>query len=72
MTWRDRLRFHVARRLDALPPSWQLRLARGGPVTRDGLTLDPGLQLLLALRRRRFVRLKTLSPAAPRAEGPAR
>jgi len=66
MTWRDRLRFQVARRLGALPPSWQLRLARGGAVTRDGLTLDPGLQLLLALRRHRLVGLETLTPAAAR------
>lgn len=46
-----RLRLQVARRLAALPPAWQLKLLRG-PVVRDGLTLDPGLQLLLALRRR--------------------
>ncbi len=61
-----RLEFHLARRLDGLPPSWQLRLARERPVTIDGLTLDPGLQLLLALKRRRFVRLETLSPDAAR------
>jgi hypothetical protein len=64
MTRRDRLRFQLARRLDALPPSWQRRLARAGPVTRDGHTLDPGLQLLLALRERRLVRLETLPVAA--------
>jgi acetyl esterase/lipase len=61
-----RLRFRLARRLAALPPAWQLRLAGRGPVVRDGLTLDPGLQLLLALRRRRFLPLETLTPAAAR------
>jgi acetyl esterase/lipase len=66
MTRRGRLRFQLARRLDALPPSWKHRLARAGPVTRDGLTLDPGLQLLLALRARRLVRLETLPVAAAR------
>ena len=66
MTRLARLEFQVARWLDALPPAWQLRLARERPVTIDGLTLDPGLQLLLALRRRRFVGLETLSPAAAR------
>jgi len=62
-----RLRFRLARRLAALPPAWQLRLAGRGPVVRDGLTLDPGLQLLLALRRRRFVPLETLTPPPPAA-----
>jgi acetyl esterase len=62
----DRLRFQLARRLAALPPAWQLWLVRGKQVTRDGLTLDPGLQLLLALRRRRSVSLETLTPAAAR------
>jgi acetyl esterase len=67
MTALDRLRFQLARRLGALPPAWQRRLARAGPVTRDGLTLDPGLQLLLALRgRRRLVPLETLPVAAAR------
>ena len=66
MTRPARMELQVARWLDALPPAWQLRLARERPVTIDGLTLDPGLQLLLALRRRRFVRLETLSPAAAR------
>jgi acetyl esterase/lipase len=62
----DRTLFWVTRWLCALPPSWQLRLAGGRPVVRDGLTLDPGLQLLLRLRRRRFVALETLTPMAAR------
>jgi acetyl esterase len=64
----DRLRFEVARVLTALPPRWQVRLAGGRPVIRDGLTLDPSLQLLLRLTRRRAARwpVATLSPAAAR------
>jgi len=62
----DRMLFWVTRWLCALPPSWQLRLAGGRPVVRDGLTLDPGLQLLLRLRRRRFVAPETLTPTAAR------
>jgi hypothetical protein len=42
MTRRQRPRFRLARRLGALPPAWQRRLNRGGPVTLDGLTLDRG------------------------------
>jgi acetyl esterase len=62
-----RLEFQTARRLASLPPSWQLALAGGRPVARDGLILDPGLQLLLALRRRRGLRpLETLPVAAAR------
>ena len=57
--WRpaERLRFSAARRLGALPSSWQLRLAREAPVSIDGQVLDPGLQLLLAVKRRRHLRL---------------
>src|SRR6266508_2713122 len=62
----DRMLFWVTRWLCALPPSWQLRLAGARPVVRDGLTLDPGLQLLLRLRRRRFVAPETLTPTAAR------
>ncbi|HYY82655.1 MAG TPA: hypothetical protein VFD04_26220, partial [Actinomycetes bacterium] len=58
----DRLLFWVAHGLGALPPWLQLRLAGGRPVVRDGLTLDPGLQLLLAIRRRRLPRPVELLP----------
>jgi acetyl esterase len=66
--WRpaERLRFSAARRLGALPSSWQLRLAREAPVSIDGQVLDPGLQLLLAVKRRRHLRLETLTVAAAR------
>jgi len=48
----DRLQYQLARRLVGLPVAWQVRLSGGTPVVVDGVTLDPGLQLLLALRRR--------------------
>jgi acetyl esterase len=44
----------AGRALAALPPRAQARLGGGGPVRRDGQTLDPGIQLMLrtlALRR---------------------
>ncbi len=63
----ERLQYRAARRLVALPPGWRRRLAGGEPVTLDGLTLEPELQLLLALRRRRHLRpLETLTPPAAR------
>ena len=50
---RDRLRHRAARALGHLPPALQLRLSGEPPVAVDGLTLDPQLQLLRALARRR-------------------
>ena len=62
-----RVQYEVARRLAAMPTSWQLRLAGREPVIRDGLTLDPSLQVLLEMRRRRGITpLPGLSPAAAR------
>jgi acetyl esterase len=49
----DRMQFRAARWLAALPPPWQVRLSGQRAVHIDGLTLDPQLQLLLALRQRR-------------------
>ncbi len=48
----ERVSFHVASVFGLLSPRTQRRLARGGPVVIDGNTLDPGIQLLLATRRR--------------------
>lgn len=42
----------LLRALMALPPPWQRRLAGGQPVERDGLVLEPEVQLLLALMAR--------------------
>jgi len=62
----DRVQYQLARWLMGLPPSWQLRMAGGRPVVLDGAPLDPGLQLLLALRRRTVPSLPALSPADAR------
>jgi acetyl esterase len=64
----ERARLRVARWLGTLPPSWQVRLSGQPAVRLDGLTLDPHLQLLLALdRRQASVDFSTMSPAAVRA-----
>jgi acetyl esterase len=44
--------FKTARALLHLPPGVQRTLARGGHVKRDGLELDPAIQLLLAIDAR--------------------
>ncbi len=49
----DRLRFAAARAMTQLPPGLQRALAGGKPVARNGYTLDPGLQLVLAADSRR-------------------
>jgi acetyl esterase len=62
-----KLRFRLARRLAGLPPRWQVRLSGGRPIVRDGLTLDPQMQMLLALRNRVVtVPLTELAPADAR------
>jgi acetyl esterase/lipase len=48
-----RLQYRAARFFTTLPPRWQVRLSGRPPVCVDGLTLDPQLQVLLALRERR-------------------
>jgi acetyl esterase len=48
----DRISFTVASLLGLLPPRTQQRLAGGRRIEVDGNTLDPGVQLLLAMRRR--------------------
>jgi acetyl esterase len=64
----NRLRFRVARGLATLPPKWQIRLSGRRPVTLDGLTLDPQVQLMLALRSRVVTEpLTALSPEVARA-----
>jgi acetyl esterase len=42
----------ASRALDALPPGVQVRLSGRPPIEIDGQTLDPGVQLILALRER--------------------
>ena len=53
LTVRQRLEFRAARALSLLPPRAQLRLSGRPPVTIDGQTLEPEIQLLLTLIERR-------------------
>jgi acetyl esterase/lipase len=67
LTPRERLEYRVARALDALPPSLQLRLSGKPPVTLDGDTLAPETQLMLSLLERRGEPpMETLSPEEAR------
>ncbi len=50
---RQRFEFRVARLLSGLSPEAQVRLSGKPPVRVDGQTLDPGMQLNLALLERR-------------------
>jgi acetyl esterase len=50
---RQRLQFRAGRTLSLLSPRWQVRLSGKPPVTLDGQTLEPEIQLLLALIERR-------------------
>jgi acetyl esterase len=47
---RDRIERSIASLLFGLPPGIKVMLSGGKPVVRDGLTLHPELQLMLALR----------------------
>ena len=53
LTLVDRLERFAARVLVRLPARWQVRLSGGRPVVEDGLTLDPHVQMVRAVRRRR-------------------
>ncbi len=50
---RERIEVGIARALSALPPRTQIKLSRKAPVELDGLTLEPDVQLMLALMERR-------------------
>ncbi|HSO99615.1 MAG TPA: alpha/beta hydrolase [Solirubrobacteraceae bacterium] len=50
---RQRIEARVVRWLSCLSPRTQLRLSRRPPVVRDGQTLEPDVQLLLAMMERR-------------------
>ncbi|HKE50575.1 MAG TPA: alpha/beta hydrolase [Actinomycetes bacterium] len=65
----DRVQYRVACTLLHLPAGWQLRLSGQVPVVRDGLTLDPEVQFLLAVRARlRLTPLERMSPKAARVQ----
>jgi acetyl esterase len=53
ITLRQRLELRLARAIPLLPPRWQVRLSGRPPVQRDGQTLAPDLQLMLAGVERR-------------------
>ena len=62
----ERIQFRATKAIGHLSPRTLRRLA-GPPITIDGDTLDPGLQLILKLRERRGVRpLNTMSPEQAR------
>jgi acetyl esterase len=64
---RQRIEYRVARAFSALPPRLQVRLAGGKPVVVDGQTLEPDLQLALALMERQGLPpMETLSPEQAR------
>lgn len=65
---RQRLEFRVARLLFALPAGFQVRLSGRPPVTVDGLSLHPQMQLLLALQARWRPTTEERTVAALRAE----
>jgi acetyl esterase len=52
-TFKERLQGFTGRSLGRLPTRLQLRLSRHPPVEVDGQRLDPSLQLILALNRKR-------------------
>jgi acetyl esterase len=69
LTLRERLEFRAARALAALPPNLQVRLSGQPPIVLDGDTLDPELQLSLAvLERRNQPAPESLTPAEARGE----
>jgi acetyl esterase len=66
---RERLEYGAARLLGALPPQLQVRLSGKPPVSLDGDTLAPDVQLTLAvLERRALPPLETIPPERLRAE----
>ncbi len=68
-TPRERLEYRAARALAALPPRAQVKLSRRPPVSVDGQTLEPEIQLTLAmLERQALPSLETLSPTEARQQ----
>ncbi|HEX2204696.1 MAG TPA: alpha/beta hydrolase [Longimicrobium sp.] len=53
--FREHVQRVMARAFARLPARWQVRLSGEPPVVADGLTLDPHVQLVRSLRRRRGV-----------------
>ncbi|HVP03281.1 MAG TPA: alpha/beta hydrolase [Solirubrobacteraceae bacterium] len=69
LTGRERAELRAARALAALSPRAQVRLSRRPVVRLDGQTLEPEMQMTLALlERRNEPQIETLSPAAAREQ----
>lgn len=67
LTSRQRFEFRIARLLSGLPPRAQVGLSGKPPVRVDGQTLEPDIQLTLALVERQGApKLQTLSPGEAR------
>ncbi|HEX6458557.1 MAG TPA: alpha/beta hydrolase [Thermoleophilaceae bacterium] len=68
LTPRERFEVRVGRIMASLPPKAQLRLSGKPPVRMDGLTLEPDIQLLLAMMERQGnPPIETLPPPQARA-----
>ncbi|HEY3019144.1 MAG TPA: alpha/beta hydrolase [Solirubrobacteraceae bacterium] len=68
LTFRQRVEFRIARVLAALPPRAQVWLSRRKPVRLDGQTLEPEIQLTLAvLERQGNPPIEWMSPTEARA-----
>jgi acetyl esterase len=68
LTPRERVEVRVGRLMAALPPRAQLRLSGKPPVRLDGQTLEPDIQLLLAMMERQGnPPIETLPPPKARA-----
>jgi acetyl esterase/lipase len=68
LTPRERMEVRIGRIMAALPPKAQVRLSGKPPVVRDGQTLAPDIQLLLAMMERQGLPpIETLPPPQARA-----
>jgi acetyl esterase len=69
LSFRQRVELRVARALAALPPRLQVRLSGKPPVRLDGQTLEPEIQLTLAMLERRGERaLHEMTPPEARED----
>src|SRR5215210_225394 len=67
LTFRQRVEFRVARVLGLLPPRAQVKISGRPPIEIDGQTLEPEIQMTLALiERQGQPPMESLSPAQAR------
>ena len=68
LTPRERVEVRIGRIMAALPPKAQIKLSGKPPITREGLTLAPDIQLMLAnMERQNLPPIETLPPPQARA-----